>query len=355
MREIDIQKTQFTVSDFLSWQKDGTLNLRPVFQRRAVWKPGAKSYFIDTVVRGLPAPIIYLRQRIDLGSQKTSREVIDGQQRLRTIFAYVSPESLGDYKAPRDTFQVQAVHNADIAGQRFDALSERHQTRILSYQFSTHVLPSSVEDRDVLEMFARLNATGDKLNHQELRNAGYFGALKTLMYELAREQLDRWVSWRVFNDSQIARMKEVELTSDLTINMMHGLTGKNQHRLNDFYRDHDMRLPEQPEIRKRFRYTMDQIDTHLGSDLPHTVYSSEVYFFTLFTFIYDRLYGLGSPLVSASPPRPLTPAHRSALLVVSERLRDQSAPKDVLDAAHRAPVDIGRRRTRLNYLQSNVV
>ena len=70
MREIDIRRSQFSVADFLSWQKDGTLNLRPVFQRRSVWKPGAKSYFLDTVTRGLPAPIIYLRQRLDLDSQK---------------------------------------------------------------------------------------------------------------------------------------------------------------------------------------------------------------------------------------------------------------------------------------------
>jgi len=62
MRELDIRKTQFTVADFLSWQREGTLNLNPRFQRRSVWKPGARSYFLDTVVRGLPAPIIYLNK-----------------------------------------------------------------------------------------------------------------------------------------------------------------------------------------------------------------------------------------------------------------------------------------------------
>ncbi|MFD2270570.1 DUF262 domain-containing protein [Undibacterium arcticum] len=48
------------------------------------------------------------------------------------------------------------------------------QQRILDYQFSVHVLPSSVDDREVLQVFARMNSTGVKLNDQELRNANFF-------------------------------------------------------------------------------------------------------------------------------------------------------------------------------------
>lgn len=81
----DIKRTLFSVSDFLTWQKAGLLDLSPPFQRRSVWKPGAKSYLIDTVVRSLPTPLIFLRERVDLDSLQVTREVIDGQQRLRTL------------------------------------------------------------------------------------------------------------------------------------------------------------------------------------------------------------------------------------------------------------------------------
>ena len=120
------------------------------------------------------------------------REVIDGQQRLRTIFAFVSPDLLRDFDQRRDGFSVKRVHNEELADLSYTALSSHHRSRILEYQFSTHVLPASIEDRDVLEMFARLNATGEKLNSQELRNAKYFGVLKTVLYALAHEQLERW-------------------------------------------------------------------------------------------------------------------------------------------------------------------
>jgi len=351
MRQVDIRKTQFTVTDLLSWKREGTLDLTPAFQRRSVWKPGAKSYFIDTVVRGLPAPIIYLRQRIDLQAQKTIREVVDGQQRLRTVFAYVDPSCLDDFDSTRDGFTVKKVHNSDLAGKPFSKLADRFKQRILSYEFSTHVLPVDIEDREVLAMFARLNATGEKLNHQELRNAAWFGEMKTLLYALALEQLERWREWRVFSDDQIARMKEVEATSDLVLNMIEGLTGKTQRRLDDLYKNYDEQLPFAAELKNRFRHTMDEIDSLIGRDISSSVYRSEVHFFTLFVFVYDRLYGLGARL-DRKTRKKLPSGLREKVLEVGRRFSSQSVPREVLDAVQRASADLGRRRTRLEYMQT---
>ncbi len=92
-----IQRTTFKVSDFISWQKHNMLILNPKFQRRSVWSSGAKSYFIDTIIRGLPIPVIILRDiKTDLSSFEAKKEVVDGQQRLRTIISYVVPCLLRD-------------------------------------------------------------------------------------------------------------------------------------------------------------------------------------------------------------------------------------------------------------------
>src|SRR6187431_2836241 len=97
MQTYDITRTEYKVSDFLQWQRAGTLDLQPVFQRRTVWKPGAKSFLVDTVARGLPTPIIFLRDRVDLRTLKSTREVVDGQQRLRTLIGYIEPDALPDF------------------------------------------------------------------------------------------------------------------------------------------------------------------------------------------------------------------------------------------------------------------
>ena len=67
MQTHQVSKTNYKVSDFIAWAKAGTLILSPSFQRRSVWPIGAKSFLLDTIVRGLPTPIIFLRdQKTDL-------------------------------------------------------------------------------------------------------------------------------------------------------------------------------------------------------------------------------------------------------------------------------------------------
>lgn len=349
MKTFQISRTNYTVADFLGWQQDGRLKLSPVFQRRSVWTPGHKSYLMDTVVRGLPIPVVFIRDSLSLESKAVIREMVDGQQRIRTIIAYVDPGALPDYDSARDGFVVKYAHNPEIAGKTFDKLSSEIQRQILTYEFSTHVLPLGTEDRDVLQIFARMNSTGVKLNHQELRNAQYFGPFKVLMYELATEQLDRWRSWRIFSEDSISRMKEVELVSDLAINMVYGLSGKSQARINAVYKTFDDDFPGSTILAERFRHVMETIDSHSGADLPRSAWRSEVNFFTLFVLVYGLEFQLGSglaPVRAARVPGDL----RDRLSLVSDRLRRQDVPAKVLDAMQRASSDLGRRRTRYNFV-----
>jgi len=54
-------KTVYTPHEFLLWRENGMLDLTPKFQRRPVWRIPAKSFFIDTILRGMTVPPIYLR------------------------------------------------------------------------------------------------------------------------------------------------------------------------------------------------------------------------------------------------------------------------------------------------------
>jgi hypothetical protein len=305
---------------------------------------------MDTVARNLPTPLIFLREAIDLDTLQQRREVIDGQQRLRTVFTYVDKSLLKDFSDDSDDFMVMPEHNRELAGQSFKGLGASTRERILNYKFSVHVLPSSTEDRDVLMIFARLNSTGTTLNHQELRNAKFFGLFKTLMYQLSYEQLERWTAWSIFDTDSIARMQEVEMTSDLVVHIIRGVWGKSQPGLDRVYAEYDEQFVGSSEIARRFRLTMDAIDEVIGQQISQTVFSRTVYFVTLFSLLYDVAFGLGSPLHKSSP-RPTPGGMQARLLKASRDLRAQRVPEQVLDAVQRASADIGRRRTRLNYLK----
>jgi len=284
IREWDIKRTTFSLGDFLSWQKTGSLELSPSFQRRSVWTKPQKSYFIDTVYRGLPVPIIFLRERTDVDTLSTVREVIDGQQRLRTVLSFIDPTSLKN-TTDKDLFLVQKKHNPDLAGKAFAKLSQYEKTRILSYQLSVHVLPSDTSDAEVLSIFARMNSTGSKLNEQELRNAEYFGEFKITSYETALSNLNRWRAWKIFSEQEIARMKEVEFTSSLFITLIDGLFERTQGNIDKYYKRFDDIFQNAKMIVGQFEEIMDAIETSFGERIATSNYSNSSQFLQLFHLV----------------------------------------------------------------------
>jgi len=345
-----IQKTVYKVNDFLSWQRIGSLVLSPAFQRRPVWPVGAKSLLIDSVVRGIPMPIIFLRELTNLDTLEPLRQVVDGQQRLRTLLSFIEPAILKDFDPNRDAFLVLEAHNPEIADKSFRLLPGSIRKAILDYEFSVHVLPSDTDDRDVLQIFARMNATGFKLNDQELRNAKYYGYFKKASYELAYEQLSRWRNWQVFSETDIARMIEVEETSDLMITMLQGIHGRRQELLEKTYKDLDSSFPKEHEVRRRFHHCMDVLDDEFGLDMRSLAFRRKALFNTLFCFIYDLIYGLDSELKTVKP-RKLPSKAPSAVRIASAEMRSSELPDDLAKVLRGATSDIGSRRKRLDFLR----
>jgi hypothetical protein len=92
IREWDIKRTTFSVGDFLSWQKANALELSPSFQRRSVWTKAQKSYFVDTVYRGLPVPIIFIRERTDVETLSTITASGRSNSQSSDAFDFVSTD-----------------------------------------------------------------------------------------------------------------------------------------------------------------------------------------------------------------------------------------------------------------------
>lgn len=302
MVQLKPTKTVYTVSDFLDWQRTGNLQLKPIFQRREVWSAKAKSLLIDSVVKGLPVPIIFLRKIQDLVKLTSRLEVVDGQQRLRTLFSFIDPTVLKDFDPKKDNFTVLTMHNQEVANTPFRKLPREVQSNILGYEMSTHVLPPETADEIVLRIFARLNSTGAKLNHQELRNAQFFGAFKSLSYDLAIRNLPLWRRWEVFDDDALARMVEVETTSDILDSMMEGIQGKSQRKLDALYKTYDDKLEGAAFLATRFQRVMDGIDETVGSIFAISRLRRQVLFYSLFTACYDHMYGLDSKYSQRKTP-----------------------------------------------------
>ena len=328
--------------------------LSPSFQRRSVWPAGAKSYLIDTIVRGLPIPIIFLREKkTDLDSLEAKREVVDGQQRIRTLLSFIQPSLIKNFDPEKDGFTIKKTHNKDLADKPFKELPSDVRQSILDYQFSVHILPSTVDDREVLQIFARMNSTGLKLNSQELRNAAYFGEWKTSMYAISAEQLPRWRKWRIFTEAQLSRMGEVEITSEFAQLMVRGIVGKTQKAIDSIYKEFDDKWDARTEVERRFRLCMDEISNSVASDIPDTYFRNRAAFYGLFCVVYDALFGLESPLVKKKAGA-LPSAFRTRLLKASDKLENSLASEEVMDSLARRTTHRDERETFTDFLKAEL-
>src|SRR5690349_734760 len=165
----------YSINDFVEWDNNKQLELSPKFQRKSVWSDNARSYLMDSIIRGKPIPKVFIRQKINPTTKSAVREVVDGQQRLRTILSYV-----------KDGFQINKRHNSTYGGLYFSQLGfidEEIQTNILNYEISVDLL-TNLPDPEILDIFSRLNSYAVVLNEQEKINADHFSPFKTLADEL---------------------------------------------------------------------------------------------------------------------------------------------------------------------------
>jgi hypothetical protein len=277
----------YSINDFREWDDRKELELQPKFQRRSVWSDKARSYLIDSIIRGKPIPKIFIRQDIDKKTKKTLREVVDGQQRLRTIFSFL-----------KDGFKISKPHSAEYGGMFYSELPEHVQDGILKYELSVDLLLDA-PDKEVLDIFARLNSYAVKLNPQELRNANYFGDFKTLAYSLALEYVSFWTENKIFTDAQILRMDEAELASDLLVALLDGI--KSRKALDIYYKNHDEELKAKPKLTQCFRKTMDAIGALSAGSLANSPFKSPVLFYSLFCAVHHHLRGLPGLTLARKP------------------------------------------------------
>jgi uncharacterized protein with ParB-like and HNH nuclease domain len=269
----------YTPQDFQQWRDVNSLELTPKFQRRGVWGLAARSYFIDTLIRSMPVPPIYIRISQSKETDRQVRQVIDGQQRISSVLDFID----GKYRLSRTLA-------APWAGKTYKELTPGERQAIRTHGFSTEIF-HGISDLEVLEVFARLNTYSVPLSNQELRNGRYFGLFKQSVYQLAYQHLEFWRKQKIFSERNIARMLEAELTSELVIAEIDGMQDKKK-TIDAFYAKYDEEYLGQKRCESRFREVTDVINDSFEEGLGETEFSRAPLFYTLFCAIYHRVYGL---------------------------------------------------------------
>lgn len=175
---IKIDRQQFSIFEIKRRYDRGAICLDPDFQRNYVWKTKQKSELIESVIMGIPLPLIYLAE-----TMQGTLVIVDGRQRLTTFFDYMD-----------NKFALKGLNIlTELNGYRFCDLEDdkemrRFSSAIEDFQLILQIIKYPTPDRVRFDIFDRVNRGGTPLNNQEMRNALYQGRSTRLLNRLAERE-----------------------------------------------------------------------------------------------------------------------------------------------------------------------
>lgn len=175
---LKIDRMQFSVFELKRRYDRGAICLDPDFQRNYVWKSKQKSELIESVIMGIPLPLIYLAETME-----GNLVIVDGRQRLTTFFDYMD-----------NKFALKGLNILpQLNGCKFHDLEcgedkRKFAASIEDFQLIMQVIKYPTPDRVRFDIFDRVNRGGTPLNNQEMRNALYQGRSTKLLNRLCQRK-----------------------------------------------------------------------------------------------------------------------------------------------------------------------
>ena len=170
---VNVTKDDSSVFELKRQYDRDRIELSPSYQRASVWNKKQKSELIESILMGIPLPIMYFFQ-----DNQGIKQVVDGKQRLTTLF---------DFLDNQFTLSELTVM-PELKGKKFDDLDGLYQGKIEDYKLSINVIKPPTPDRIKFDIFDRVNRGGTRLNNQEMRNAIYQGEATKLLDRLKDDE-----------------------------------------------------------------------------------------------------------------------------------------------------------------------
>ncbi|MGH9718045.1 MAG: DUF262 domain-containing protein [Candidatus Acidiferrales bacterium] len=233
--------TSFTVADYCNAMERGEIIVNKDYQRSdQVWPPSARSYLIETILKGFPIPKLYLRQVTDVKSRKTHKEIVDGQQRSAAIF---------DFR--NNKFRLSKVgDDAGVKNRTYTELEEEAKHSFLDYALQVDLFVSATP-AEVIEVFRRMNSYTVPLNAEEQRHASFQGKFKWFIIDVADKIEAIVLQTGIFTNKELVRMADNKLLTELCDSFMNGIRTTDKKKLDSIYRGCDLEFPEAENYRER--------------------------------------------------------------------------------------------------------
>lgn len=143
----------------------------PEYQREFIWEPTRQSKFIESIILGLPIPLIFVAEIEETGRL----EIVDGSQRIRTLAAFINNQ-----------LQLSRLEKlSELNGLYFRDLKSSRQRLIKNASMRMIVLSSRANEEIRNDMFGRINTSSVPLLPMETRRGIYRGKFMDFITELS--------------------------------------------------------------------------------------------------------------------------------------------------------------------------
>ena len=222
--------TRHPTTQDISWILDARseehLDLDPPYQRKSVWTRTDRQFFLDTIFRGYPSPAIFLEKKIS-ESGASIYFVVDGKQRLETIFMFVDNK----IKIASD------FGDSRLDGKKWNQLDVEFKKLFWNYQIPVEMV-GFPESKVVNEIFDRLNRNSRKLTRQELRHAKFDGWF--IRFAETEVEDPFWKKISIGRGNREKRMQDVQILSELLFVILENkIMGFDQDDIDDLYAKYD--------------------------------------------------------------------------------------------------------------------
>lgn len=172
--EVRVTRAQYSTLHIKRLVEDRKeLIIDPDFQRGNVWAKKQGAELVESILMGIPIPVMYLFEMRD-----GSKQVVDGRQRIAAILDF-----LNDKLILRDLKILPEYNNF-----KFSDLDAKMQGIFEDSQMYFYIIQPPTPERVKYDIFDRVNRGGTRLTNQEMRNALYRGKSTRLISELSKSE-----------------------------------------------------------------------------------------------------------------------------------------------------------------------
>lgn len=186
MRMAELASQPTSIQSIYGWYAEERLFVNRRYQRKLVWTLEEKQKLVESILQRYPIPAILIAER---EAGKSRFEIIDGLQRLNAIVSFIEgsfPTLDGRF------FNISAFPTAQVRLNdgifrpisQESTISQKEVTTFLDYALALSIMRGA-EEKEIDDVFDRINSYGHRLSDQERRQAGIQNEFSELVRQIA--------------------------------------------------------------------------------------------------------------------------------------------------------------------------